>query len=220
MKSKLNSWLDALDIENLPDEHETKQLLELFDIGTPRGVRLQPKDEIVVPLSEPWVVKVCNPKILHKTDVSGVITNVDTTSIEETVTVLRKRFPKSAVLVEEQIEFGGPEFIVGALVDPNLGPAVMVGAGGILAELYKDVAFRLIPCPPDETRRMIEELIIAPVFNGFRGMDMNITGLAEVINSVGKLVIALKESFNQLDINPLVYSNGHWKALDGRLILK
>ena len=65
------------------------------------------------------------------------------------------------------------------MIDPNFGPAVMVGAGGVLTELYRDVAFRLAPCPPNEAVRMLQELTIAPVLKGFKGFGLDCHGLAK-----------------------------------------
>jgi len=89
------------------------------------------------------------------------------------VAEVRDRFPGAAVLVEEMVAHGGIELIVGAFLDPELGPCVMVGAGGILAELQQDVAFRLLPCTRTDAQQMIDELVIAPVFWGYRGIGVS-----------------------------------------------
>ena len=117
------------------------------------------------------------------------------------------------------MHWDGSEFILGALVDPSFGPAVMVGAGGILTELYKDVSFRLVPCTLEEARRMLGELTVSPVLQGFRGLRIDSDTLAETIIRVSRVVQDLGDRFSQLDINPLVYAGGRWVVLDAKLVL-
>ena len=124
-----------------------------------------------------------------------------------------------AALVEEQLSPRGPELIIGALVDPDFGPAVMVGAGGILTELYRDVSFRLAPCDAEEARDMLGELAVAPLFAGFRGIALDADALARVIVAAGQLAVELGPSFSQLDINPIVSVGNGFVALDAKLVL-
>jgi len=113
----------------------------------------------------------------------------------------------------------GPEFILGALSDPVFGPAVMAGAGGILAELYKDVVFRLAPCTNAEAGRMLSELTIFPVLTGFRGSSMDISDLKKIISLFSQLAAAVTAEGAQLDINPLVWTGDEWLVLDGKAVL-
>ncbi len=207
-----------------PDEYETKQLLQACGLAVPAGIRLtagETADTVHKSVKAPlYVAKVCSAEILHKTDRGGVIMNLDAEALPEAIRGLRRRFPGADLLVEEQVSFTGPEFIIGALVDPSLGPALMVGAGGILTELYQDVAFRLVPCPPQECRRMLTELTLAPLLEGYRGLDLDSGALSEAVYKTGRLTMALGALFNQLDINPLVYSRGIWTVLDAKLLLQ
>ena len=91
-------------------------------------------------------------------------------------------------------------------MDPVLGPAVMLGAGGILTEIYRDTAFRLAPLDRAEARRMIAALHIAPVFDGFRGLKLDLDRLADLLTTVGRLAVCLKAGFTQLDLNPVVFA--------------
>ena len=111
--------------------------------------------------------------------------------------------------------------IVGAMMDPEFGAAVMVGAGGIMTELLDDVGFRLAPCPQDEARRMLEELRIAPLFAGHRGLLAagGRNALADTIARVADLAVDLGPALGQLDLNPLAAVGTTWTALDASLIL-
>ena len=133
---------------------------------------------------------------------------------------MKLSFPGSNLLVEEMVPYSGIEFIIGALVDQDFGPALMVGAGGILTELYKDVKFRLAPIKKAEAVRMLKELTVADILQGYRGSNMELNPLAELIVSVGKLVNDFGDVFSQLDMNPVVFSRGKWVALDGMAILE
>lgn len=212
--------LNDMLIPGYPDEFETKAILSSFGIQVPRSIRLLPEEKLdLEAVTFPAVVKVCSSRILHKTDQGGVVLGIESGKIAETIDVFRKKFPNIPILVEEQIHFRGPELIVGALVDPNFGLAVMVGMGGILTELYKDVSFRLAPLTVKEAGRMIRELTIAPVFFGYRGLNCNPDRLAQVITSAADLAHRIGKSFSHLDINPLVFSDKGWIALDAKLML-
>jgi succinyl-CoA synthetase beta subunit len=207
-------------VPGYPDEFETKMLLSKSGIPVPRGIRLLPGDNFdKYNLIYPVVVKVCSAHILHKTDQGGVVMGVESGRIEEVLEEFEKKFPGTPVLVEEQIHFRGPELIVGALVDPGFGTAVMVGAGGVLTELYKDVAFRLAPLTFQEAGRMIRELTVSPAFFGYRGLKCDPDSLSRIISETADFAVRIGEYFSQLDINPLVFSGDKWIALDAKLVL-
>lgn len=215
-----NAWLEGLNIPGNPDEWEVKELFKLYNINTPNGVLIRSDEDFNgSELQKPLVVKVCDPKILHKTDIGGVKLNVSD-NLDAVISEMKNLFPESNLLVEEMVPYTGIEFIIGALVDPDFGPALMVGAGGILTELYKDVKFRLAPISKSEAVRMLKELTVAEILQGYRGSKMELFPLADLVVSVGELVNDLGSTFNQLDMNPVVFSKGKWVALDGMAILK
>ena len=115
--------------------------------------------------------------------------------------------------------FEGPEMIAGGLIDPAFGPAVMVGAGGLLTEITQDAAFRLVPLDEAEALRMLRELKLYPVFEDFRGLRLDPSALARLIVALGRLVEALGSRFDQLDLNPIVWADKGWTILDAKLIL-
>ncbi len=216
----INDWIKGLKITGKPDEREVKELFKLYNINTPNGELIRSNERFEgTDLKKPLVVKVCDSKILHKSDIGGVKLNVQD-NIEEIISEMKSLFPESNLLIEEMIPYSGIEFIIGALVDPDFGPALMVGAGGILTELYKDVKFRLAPISKPEAVRMLKELTVADILQGYRGSTMELSPLAELVVSVGDLVNDLGSVFSQLDMNPVVFSGDNWIALDGMAILK
>jgi hypothetical protein len=219
-------WLESLSLPGRPDEFETKDLLSRHGLRVPRGHRItpaesvEPADTALRPeFDSPFVLKVCSPEILHKTDRGGVMFSLDRQGLPAAVDDMRIRFPGCDLLVEEQLAYSGTEFILGAFRDPSFGPAMMAGAGGIFTELYQDVAFRLVPCSAREAMRMLRELKVFPVLEGFRGPAMDAAGLCEVISRVSGIVEMLGSRFDQLDINPIVYCPEGWTVLDAKLIL-
>ncbi len=169
-------------------------------------------------LNLPVVVKCVHPQILHKTDAGGIGRDL----AEELDSVLEEfafRFPGEPLLVEEQVRYLPPEMIIGGLEDPLLGPAVVVGAGGILTELYQDVSSRLCPCTPLEARRMIRELRLAPLFHGFRNLGFTEDSFAELIVAVAELLSAGEGILNQMDLNPVVFTPEGWIVLDAKTVL-
>ncbi|MFP4309506.1 MAG: acetate--CoA ligase family protein [Desulfococcaceae bacterium] len=212
-------WLETLTIPGRPDEFEAKALLAEFGIPIPQGRRFQSGEEPGTgDLRPPLVAKVCDPAVIHKSEGGGVILGLGGEGLPEAVHKIRARFPGSAVLVEEMADFDGPEFIIGTLQDPAFGPAVMVGAGGVLTELYEDVAFRLAPLRKAEALRMLGELRTAPLFSGYRGATLDADGLADLLVRVSQLALALGDRLGQLDLNPVVFSDGKWMALDAALV--
>jgi len=221
MKKKIQQWVNSLGKQKSPDEFDAKQLVTLYSIQVPKGKRLGPEDVFETDdINSPYVLKVCSPNILHKTELQGVVLNVDKERVHDTFTMMQKRFPSENILVENQTGFMGPEFIIGIIKDSALGHAVMIGAGGVLTEIYKDTAFRLAPCSLNDAKDMIDELTLSPVFDNFRGMTLNKEKLAQTISQVSQLAHDLGDNLSQLDINPIVFSDGEWIALDVKVMFE
>ncbi|MEA1967670.1 MAG: acetate--CoA ligase family protein [Thermodesulfobacteriota bacterium] len=215
------NWLTSLKKPGLPDEFEAKQFLRLFGISVPDSIRISPGEKVpAVDVNPPFAVKVCSPEILHKTEEQGVMLNIKSSEINKAVNLMQLRFPEKDILLEEQIFFKENEFIVGAINDPDYGIAVMAGAGGILTELYRDAAFRLAPCSEQEADAMLDELYAAPLFRGYRGINLDKSMLARIVSIAGNASLSLGEKFSQLDINPIVFSQKGWIALDVKIILR
>lgn len=221
MKKKLEHWIETLENHEKPDEFDAKQLVRLYSIKVPGGKRLKPGDKFLTDrIKPPFVLKVCSSDILHKTELQGVLLNNDKESVQDNFAMMQKRFPNENILVENQTGFMGPEFIIGVIKDPALGHAVMVGAGGVMTEIYKDTAFRLAPCSVNEAADMLDELDLSPVFDDFRGMSLDKEKLAVTISRVSKLAYDLGDKLSQLDINPIVFSGDDWVALDVKVMLE
>ena len=175
----------------------------------------------------PVVMKIVSPNVLHKTDVGGVKVNVksQTQAREAYRTIVRNvlRSNRDAEIVGVLVQKMAPqghEFVVGATRDPQFGPTVMFGLGGIYVELFKDVSFRFAPVSERDSTRMIMELKSSTLLTGFRGsIPLDLIATAKVIRSVGKMIVD-NEKIDSNGINPLfVYPKGVL-ATDVRVILK
>jgi len=222
----VEQWLSGLAVTGKPNEWESKQLLRELGIAVPRGMLLaagsSPEtagDTSILGTPGRAAVKACAGDILHKSDRQGVILDVPESRLPQAVAELRRRFPSTSILVEEMVPYSGAEMIIGALHDSTFGPAVMAGAGGILTELYKDVAFRLAPCTSREAHHLLEELILYPTLNGYRGLSADVQSLAEIVSKVADLAVHLIGEGCQLDINPIVWNRERWIALDAKVVL-
>ena len=221
MEETLKRWFKSLGDKKKPDEFDAKQLVKLYSIKVPPGKRLRPEDDLdIKDINPPYVLKVCSSDILHKTELQGVVLNNDRECVRENFKRLQNRFPNEDILVENQSTYMGPEFIIGIIRDPALGHAVMVGSGGVLTEIYKDTAFRLAPCSVNDAKDMIDELVLSPVFENFRGITLDKQKLARTISQVSRLAHDLGDQLSQLDINPIVFSGGDWIALDVKILFE
>ena len=179
-------------------------------------------------LGYPVVLKILSPQITHKTDVDGVMLNLaDDASVRqafEQITAAARRLRPEArvegVTVEPMVTaVGGIEIIVGAKRDPVFGPVVLVGAGGISAEVFKDHALGLPPLNDRLARRMLASLRSWPMLKGFRGRKaVDIDRLVEMLIRFSYLVADHPE-IQELDINPLLVTPDTVLALDARVIV-
>jgi len=159
----------------------------------------------------PVACKIASPDISHKSDVGGVEVGLHSASA---VRAAYKRIIKNArsarpdAVIEgvavQAMARPGREVIVGAVRDPQFGPLVMFGSGGVYVELLKDVSFRLAPVIRSEALAMIEETLAGKLLSGLRGrLPADKSAVADVIVAVSQL-IAADERITELDINPLV----------------
>lgn len=227
MKELFNNWSTSLRVENKADEWETKELFKSAGLPVPLQYLFKEniEDGVIQSLSflpsglePPFAVKLCSPDVLHKSDVGGVKLSVSRDDLPSVLKGMRENFPGDNFLIYHMEAIRGIEFILGALKDPSFGPAVMVGAGGVMTELYKDVSFCLAPCTSRDAEHILSELTIAPVLTGFRGSSMDREALIEIIVKFSGLASAAAEAGAQLDINPIVWNGEAWKILDAKCV--
>jgi acetyl-CoA synthetase (ADP-forming) len=174
----------------------------------------------------PVVLKIVSPDIIHKFDVGGVILNLKNRkqvreAYRKIISNVKRSKPDArivGILVQEMAP-PSTEVIVGMTKDPQFGPALMFGLGGIFVEVLKDVSFRVAPITERDAREMITEIKGYPLLKGYRGTPpADVDTLVQILLKTSKLVIEHPE-VDQLDLNPImVYEKGA-KVVDARMIL-
>ncbi len=173
----------------------------------------------------PLVMKVVSPQILHKTDVGGVKVGIESVDdVRRTFKDMHGRLSKKGadvkgILLEKMVP-KGVELIVGIQNDPQFGPVIMVGLGGIMTEVMKDVAFRMLPITAADAKSMLGELKGSKVLEGFRGSKPVDTDMvAKMLVQIGKLGVENADYINSVDFNPVVvYPKSHF-VVDAKIIL-
>jgi acetyltransferase len=173
----------------------------------------------------PVALKIVSSAISHKTEVGGVRLNLKSAAeVEREAEALaaatgRLGAPLDGFLVQEMVE--GTEIIVGARLDPLFGPMIVVGAGGILVELVKDVACRLLPVTTEDARAMIGELKVARLLDGFRGRPAaDVEALIAAIRGLSDFYLEHRHLIADIEINPLIVQakGAGVRAVDVRLV--
>ena len=209
---------------------EAMGLLDAYGIPTPDGSVVDSPGEasrVAEAIGGDVVMKIVSPDISHKSDIGGVEVGVPPAAVADTyedlVVRARNYQPDAAILgvqVQDLVDLEtGTETIVGVTRDPQFGPLVMVGLGGIFVEVMEDTAFRVAPVPEPEIRGMFEELDSMPLLYGARGREpADVDALVETVARVSQLVTDFP-AIAELDINPVVALPDGVAAVDLRLTL-
>ena len=175
----------------------------------------------------PTVLKIVSPDIIHKSDIGGVIVglkNVDDVreAYDRILQNVKKHDSKArivGVLVQEMAP-PSTEVIVGAIKDPQFGPAIMFGLGGVFVEVLKDVTFRVAPITPDDACEMISEVKAYPLLKGYRNTPpVDIDAITKILLNTSRLVTDHME-IKELDLNPVIVYEKGAKTVDARIILE
>ena len=213
------------------DELAGKRLLAQFGVAVPKSVMLGPDEAAAAKLAglqPPFVLKVMSAEILHKSDVGGVQVRLqDAAAVDSALAAMRAN-PRIAqarldgFLVEEMAP-AGQEMVVGGLRDPQFGPLVMVGLGGIFVEIMQDVAFRICPIERIDAIEMLADLKGKALLDGARGREgVSTDALIDVLLRIGGadgLLMALQDEIAEADLNPVIVSSTGAVAVDARFIL-
>ncbi len=187
----------------------SRDFLTAYGFEFAHTVMLKPGEEQIERVqSYPVVLKIVHPDITHKTDVGGVVMNIQSQQeLEKAVAAMLERFPGSeGVEVQEQIP-AGQEVIIGAVRDGSLGHGIMIGFGGTAVEVYQDITFGYAPVSHEQAMEMIRRLCGYPILKGFRGAKgINLEKLADLIARVGWLVMDMPQ-ISEMDLNPLIYDS-------------
>jgi len=175
-----------------------------------------------------YVMKILSSDIQHKTDVGGVILNIENIeqakeAFKKINTNVKEKAPKAiidGVMISPMIK-GGIECILGAKIDPVFGPIVMFGLGGIYTEVMKDISFAEAPMSFEKAEKMISSLKSKDVFFGARGQSpVDIKSLVAAIVNLSNLIAANSDRIDQVEMNPILVSENNVIALDALIVTK
>jgi acyl-CoA synthetase (NDP forming) len=213
------------------DELSGKRLLASFGVAVPRSLFVQDATEAAAACSNlkaPLVLKVVSPDILHKSDAGGVKVGLARAAeVEDAVRAMMKRPAIESARIDgfllEEMAPAGLEVVVGGLRDPQFGPLVMVGLGGIFVEVLADVSFRICPIARLDAEEMVDELKGAALFRGVRGRrPVSRDAVVDVLLKVGGekgLMMTHGDDIAEADINPIIVSEHAAVAVDARFVL-
>jgi len=213
------------------DEAAGKALLAHYGVDVPKTLVVKDAGGVadaMKSLKLPVVVKVISPEILHKSDAGGVKVNLRSADEVRDAIVAMSALPEiKAAHVEgwliEEMAPAGQEMVVGGLRDPQFGPLVMCGLGGIFVEVLADVAFRICPITRLDAEEMIDELKGAAILKGARGRKTAsreaIIGVLLKIGGENGLMMQHAQDIAEADVNPLIVSETAAVAVDARFIL-
>ncbi|WP_254763846.1 acetate--CoA ligase family protein [Natrinema marinum] len=207
---------------------ESMDLLEAYGIPTPAGEIVDDPDrarEVAEGIDGDVVLKIVSPDISHKSDIGGVkvgVADEDVYDAYEDIVARARTYQPDATIVGVQVQElldleSATETIVGVNRDPQFGPLLLFGLGGIFVEILEDTSVRVAPIGEDEAREMVDEIRAAPLLRGARGREpADVEGVVETIQRLSQLVTDFP-AILELDVNPLVAGPDGVQAVDLRL---
>lgn len=224
MKDWIRSAIDKG--EQSLSEYEAKRVLESYGIPVTRESLVQTADEAVTAaraIGYPVAVKACAAHLMHKSETGAVHLGLaDDAAVRQACDRLAAAVepPLEGILVQEMIQ-GQRELVIGLNRDPQFGPCVMLGLGGILTEALKDIVFRVAPFDRLEAMEMMDELRAKAILDHFRGQaPADRESLAEALMAVGRIGLD-QEAIAEIDINPIIIdAGGRIKAADALIVFR
>ncbi len=197
-------------------EHEAKQVLAAYGIPVTAERLVRTPNELAEALKDcvyPLVLKIDSPDILHKTEAGLVVLGCSTphearSAFDQISQKARERFPEAlinGVLVQEMVADTVAECIVGMKKDPQFGPTILFGLGGIFVEVFGDVALRVAPVEREDAAEMIRETKGFKLLDGARGRPKAaVAAIEDVLVKMSRLALDLEPYLAEIDINPLM----------------
>jgi acetyl-CoA synthetase (ADP-forming) len=205
-------------------EYESSLVIKSADVDVAPAALARTRNEagqMAEKLGYPVVMKGCSAELAHKTEAGMVKLNVGNS--DEAVRVFDELMGKikglDGVLIQKMVK-GSREFVIGLSRDPQFGPCVMFGLGGIFTEALQDVTFRVAPLSKEDALEMIDEIKTKKILGEFRGSPaVDREALAKALVGVGELGVKY-DSIAEIDINPLIISGDKPVAVDALVVLK
>ena len=213
---------------NIITEESAKAILTEYGIKVPPYALVKNAQEAqdkAKQLGFPLVAKIVSPDILHKTDVKGVRVGLKTEqevrdAFDDMYERLSSKYHTKGVILEKMVD-SGLEVIVGLQNDPQFGPVIMFGLGGIYTEIFKDVAFRILPITPEDVKEMTEDLKGKSMLKGFRGSQpIDASMLSDMLIKIGHLGLDAAPYYESIDFNPIILYPNDYFVVDAKILLR
>lgn len=213
------------------NEAVSKQILQAYGIAlAPEALVRSPEAAVDAAqrMGYPVVIKAVSDRLLHKSDAGAVMLDLRSADdVGAAFTQVKRNLADhgftgalDGMLVCKQIR-GGTELALGVTRDPEMGLAVMVGAGGVLLELVRDVAFGVPPISPAKARDMLAQTRAARLLHGYRGGPaLDVEAVAQALVALGRLAVDLADVIDSADVNPFMVMPQGGVALDGLIVLQ
>jgi acyl-CoA synthetase (NDP forming) len=221
-RAAMRRIIEAARSEGWVLEPDAKRFFHLAGFDVPRFTLARTWEEagrFAREIGYPVVAKVVSPRILHKSDVGGVALGIaDAEGLKEALRRFQDMEGFVGMLVEEIVS--GVELILGAQIDFQFGPMILLGMGGTGVEIYQDIALRMAPLSVKDVHAMIGGLKARRLLEGYRGAaKVDREKLTDTILAFSSLVMELAERFASIDINPLLCSSRRCVVADARIVL-
>jgi acyl-CoA synthetase (NDP forming) len=217
----ITSWSKRLQDSPLLDEEQSLSLLRDFGISAVRSQIAETGNELTAlaqDLGYPLVLKTAKPGVAHKTEQKGVVLGIqDEQQLLESYADIKSRLGSRVILAK--MAPAGVEMFLGARTDPQFGPVVMLGFGGVLAEVIADVIFALPPFDAAYARRRLNQLKLHALLDGVRGSQpCNIDAFSIMAEKFSVMVDALRDDLIEIDVNPVIVGNKECLAVDALIV--
>jgi 3-hydroxypropionyl-CoA synthetase (ADP-forming) len=214
--------------QNVITEESAKSILTAYGINVPPYALVSTTQEATdkaKQLGFPLVAKIVSPDILHKTDVKGVKIGLKSEeevrrAFDDMYGRLSTKYNTKGVILERMVD-PGLEVIVGLQNDPQFGPVIMFGLGGINTEIFKDVTFRVLPVTPKDIEEMIENLRGKTMLKGFRGSEpIEHATISNMLMKISKLGVDAAPYYESVDFNPVILYPHDYFVVDAKMLLR
>src|SRR5574340_587078 len=222
MIKKVQAILSAYQRQAWVSEPATIELLAGAGLPVPNSLLTKNVDEAIGfagQIGYPVVAKVVSPEIVHKSDQGGVVVGIpDAGELTAAFDRFRQFSGFDGVMVEEMLS--GLELILGALVDFQFGPVILLGMGGTRAEIYRDRVLRMAPLDEAGIMTMVKGLRAHGLLEGYRGeAAINLPELTRLIMGFSHLVMEIEELIDSIDLNPVICNSKTCIIADARIML-
>jgi acyl-CoA synthetase (NDP forming) len=219
--AKVELWKDRLRSGAVLGEMDALRLMSDFGVATTAPIAAADESSVIAAAHKcgfPVVLKTAKPGLLHKSDQAGVIVGIsDEQQLRQMYALMRGRLGDDALVAP--VVDAGVEMILGLKRDPQFGPVVLMGFGGILAETIKDVQFALPPFDAAHVRRCLDRMKLRPLLDGVRGAPaVDIDAFCDLAARFSVLANALGDVLSEVDVNPVIVNSGGATAVDALVV--